>query len=160
MSKWAQWPLRSPASPLFIRVQIKENIKAPRHCLRTGNSPGTCELPAQMASNAENVSIWWRHHGIRCDAFDFDNLSLTSTKLQKGFSIHIENRADSRLCSQPLRDVVTKYRHLSLAGHKPRMSPEIHPTNYWQGWFSLWCLLFWYHLILLISFRVASSEVG
>ena len=21
-----------------------------------------CEFPAQMASNAENVSIWWRHH--------------------------------------------------------------------------------------------------
>ena len=28
-----------------------------------GNSPGTHEFPAQMASNAENVSIWWRHHG-------------------------------------------------------------------------------------------------
>ena len=28
------------------------------------NSPGTSEFPAQMASNAENVSIWWRHHGI------------------------------------------------------------------------------------------------
>ena len=27
------------------------------------NSPGTVEFPAQMASNAENVSIWWRHHG-------------------------------------------------------------------------------------------------
>ena len=26
------------------------------------NSPGTGEFPAQMASNAENVSIWWRHH--------------------------------------------------------------------------------------------------
>ena len=26
------------------------------------NSPGTVEFPAQMASNAENVSIWWRHH--------------------------------------------------------------------------------------------------
>ena len=25
--------------------------------------PGTGEFPAQMASNAENVSIWWRHHG-------------------------------------------------------------------------------------------------
>ena len=24
--------------------------------------PGTSEFPAQMASNAENVSIWWRHH--------------------------------------------------------------------------------------------------
>ena len=27
-----------------------------------GNSPGTGEFHAQMASNAENVSIWWRHH--------------------------------------------------------------------------------------------------
>ena len=26
------------------------------------NSSGTGEFPAQMASNAENVSIWWRHH--------------------------------------------------------------------------------------------------
>ena len=29
--------------------------------LCAGNSPGTREFPAQMASNAENVSIWWRH---------------------------------------------------------------------------------------------------
>ena len=28
-----------------------------------GNSPVTSEFPAQRASNAENVSIWWRHHG-------------------------------------------------------------------------------------------------
>ena len=27
-----------------------------------GNSPVTGEFPAQMASNAENVYIWWRHH--------------------------------------------------------------------------------------------------
>ena len=26
------------------------------------NSPGTDEFSAQMASNTENVSIWWRHH--------------------------------------------------------------------------------------------------
>ena len=31
--------------------------------LCTGNSPGASEFHAQMASNAENVSIWWRHHG-------------------------------------------------------------------------------------------------
>ena len=30
--------------------------------LCAGNSPGTGEFPTQMASNAENVSIWWRHH--------------------------------------------------------------------------------------------------
>ena len=27
-----------------------------------GNSPVTGELPPQKASNAEDVSIWWRHH--------------------------------------------------------------------------------------------------
>ena len=32
--------------------------------LCVGTSPGTCEIPAQIASNAKNVSIWWRHHGI------------------------------------------------------------------------------------------------
>ena len=30
--------------------------------LCVGNSPGTGEFPAQRASNAANVSIWWRHH--------------------------------------------------------------------------------------------------
>ena len=30
--------------------------------LCAGNSPEIGEFPAQMASNAENVSIWWRHH--------------------------------------------------------------------------------------------------
>ena len=34
--------------------------------LCAGNSPGTGEFPAQMASNAEYVSIWWRHHEIGC----------------------------------------------------------------------------------------------
>ena len=29
-----------------------------------GNSPETADFPAQMASNAENVSIWWRHHEL------------------------------------------------------------------------------------------------
>ena len=31
-----------------------------------GNSPEAGEFPAQMASNAENVSIWWRHHEYEC----------------------------------------------------------------------------------------------
>ena len=32
--------------------------------LCAGNSPATGEFPAQMASYAENVSIWWRHHDV------------------------------------------------------------------------------------------------
>ena len=43
----------------LFKAQIKENTKALRHW------PVTGEFPTQMASNAENVSIWWRHHGWR-----------------------------------------------------------------------------------------------
>ena len=46
----------------FIQTQMKENIKAPRHWPLCGEFTGTGEFPAQRASNAENVSIWWRHH--------------------------------------------------------------------------------------------------
>ena len=65
-SQWPRWRLKSPASRLFtqsfIRTQIKENIKAPRDWPLCGEFTGTGEFPAQRASNAENVSIWWRHH--------------------------------------------------------------------------------------------------
>ena len=43
-------------------VEIKININARVTGLCVGNSPVTGEFPAQMASTAENVSIWWRHH--------------------------------------------------------------------------------------------------
>ena len=47
------------------------SIHPPHDCLcnrlfrrKSKKTPVTGEFPAQMASNAENVSIWWRHHGI------------------------------------------------------------------------------------------------
>ena len=65
-SEWPRWRLKSPASRLFtqsfIQAYIKENIKAPRHWPLCGEFTGTGEFPAQRVSNAENVSIWWRHH--------------------------------------------------------------------------------------------------
>ena len=46
---------------LFGRTSKKtSNLRVTGLC--AGNSPGTGEFPAQIASNAENVSIWWRHH--------------------------------------------------------------------------------------------------
>ena len=47
-----------------IQAQIKENIKGVRHWPLCGDFPWTGEFPAQMASNAESVSTWWRHHGL------------------------------------------------------------------------------------------------
>ena len=46
----------------FVQAQIKETPKLRVNGLCEGNSPVTGEFPAQMASNAENVSIWWRHY--------------------------------------------------------------------------------------------------
>ena len=43
------------------RSKITSKLRVTGLC--AGNSPGTGEFPAQRASNAENVSIWWRHHG-------------------------------------------------------------------------------------------------
>ena len=51
-----------------------------------GNSLETGEFPAQMASNAENVSIWWRHHNIAqpCRFNDHNQIVYTpcESKLQ------------------------------------------------------------------------------
>ena len=48
----------------LFRRRWKKTSKLRVTGLCVGNSPETCEFPAQMASNAENVSIWWRHHVI------------------------------------------------------------------------------------------------
>ena len=45
----------------LFRRRSKETSKLRVTGLYAGNSPVTREFPAQMASNAENVSIWWRH---------------------------------------------------------------------------------------------------
>ena len=47
----------------LFRRRSKKTSKLRVTGLCAGNSSVTGEFPAQMASNAENVSIWWRHHG-------------------------------------------------------------------------------------------------
>ena len=42
------------------RSKKTSKLRFTGHC--EGNSPVTGEFPAQRASNAENVSIWWRHN--------------------------------------------------------------------------------------------------
>ena len=45
-----------------FRHRSKKTSKLRVTGLCAGNSPEAGEFPAHMASNAENVSIWWRHH--------------------------------------------------------------------------------------------------
>ena len=64
--------MASQITSLMINL-LKENIKPPRHWLWAGKSPGTGEFPAQMASYAENVSIWWRHHATTLKGRDISH---------------------------------------------------------------------------------------
>ena len=49
----------------LFRHRWKKTSKLSVTGLCEGNSPVTGEFPAQRASNAENVFIWWRHHVVR-----------------------------------------------------------------------------------------------
>ena len=48
----------------LIRRRLKKTSTLRVTGLCAGNSPETGEFSAQRASNAENVSMWWRHHDI------------------------------------------------------------------------------------------------
>ena len=51
-------------STIYSRRRSKKTSKLRITGLCEENSPVTGEFPAQMASNVENVSIWWRHHDL------------------------------------------------------------------------------------------------
>ena len=55
--------------PLF-RCRSKKISKLHITGLCVGNSHVTSEFPAQRTSNAENVSIWWRHHANTVKVLD------------------------------------------------------------------------------------------
>ena len=54
--------------------------------LCAANSLVTGEFPTQMASNAENVSIWWRHHDSH--KFHFISLYIQDTMVTLTLSIY------------------------------------------------------------------------
>ena len=49
---------------VYSTVYSNADQKLRTTVLCAGNAPGTRKFPAQMASKAENVSIWLRHHEI------------------------------------------------------------------------------------------------
>ena len=76
-------------STVFFQVQIKENIKAPRHWPLCGEFTGDRWIPAEKTSNAENVSIWWRHHvhqNLRREPFVLALLKLVPFSPQSTFA--------------------------------------------------------------------------
>ena len=57
--------------------------------LCVGNSPETGEFPTQMASNAKNVSTWWRHHAEISLNFADNNSGWQIRSVYRRLSIEI-----------------------------------------------------------------------
>ena len=101
------YPLISTHFDLTLAVLGKKNKKTVRYVrfksgltvtgLCVEKSPVTGEFSAQMACNAENVSIWWGHHGI-CER-NKDKFSskrcMTPTIALPRLSIRISERKTS-----------------------------------------------------------------
>ena len=74
----------------LFRRRSKKASKLRVTGLCVGNSPVTGEFLAQRASNAENVSIWWRHHAKRKSTFHL--VLIWTTKAIKGhFDLIMDN---------------------------------------------------------------------
>ena len=97
----------------LFRCRSKKTSKLRATGLCAENSPGTGEFPAQKASNAENVSIWWRHHEM---FYVFGGLVIGSNGL---ICLHIWGR---------LGDAKNKYhvvRRMSLISNRWIVSDKI-----------------------------------
>ena len=71
-----------------FRRRSKKTSKLRVTCFCAGNSPVTGEFPAQKASDAKNVSIWWRHHDLTIISFatNLNGHSESRTKLCRWIS--------------------------------------------------------------------------
>ena len=68
----------------LFRRRSKKTLKLRVTGLCAGNSPVTGKFPTQMASNAENVSIWWRHHVYRsCNIWFVTHTSATGISMHR-----------------------------------------------------------------------------
>ena len=79
-----------------FRRRSKKTSKLRVTGLCAGNSPMTGEFPAQMDSNAESVSIWWRHH------FTFYSVPHSGS-----FNSHLHTRIGS--CSRCLMMLIKSF---------------------------------------------------
>ena len=75
----------------LFRLRSKKTSKFRVTGLCAGNSPVTGEFPTQRASNAENVSIWWRHHVVRSNGPYVDWVNRHWFKHIIGVHHHLQN---------------------------------------------------------------------
>ena len=137
-----------PHDCLLIRLFRRRSKKTSKLLvtgLCEGNSPVAGEFPAQMPSNTENVSIWWRHHGSAAETpFSFilllhqelaRFLVKTSCRLMnRGFGVRVNgyqhNRHSWSSCQWRAYKAIT----LSTVGAHIKFSLlKIEQSGFWEA---------------------------
>ena len=96
------------------RRRSKKTSKLRVTGLCAGNSPVTGEFPAQMANNAEHVSIWWRHRVIH--PLNVMYASIPSMVYNQARSSAYDRLCNSLSISHP-DDGITIHRHFPDEGY-------------------------------------------
>ena len=126
-----------------FRCRSKKPSKLRVTGLCAGNSPGTGEFPAQMASNVENVAIWWRFH-------DDTHCRWISTGCGMVYwQLNSLRLSDEYMHHQPKTSLV-HIMSCGLFGAKPSYEPTLYyllstgplGTNFSQIVFGIWTFLF------------------
>ena len=77
----------------------------------------TGEFPAQRASNAVNVSIWWRHHGLAVLSSKTIGIDIL---FERPTAIHDDTDYYSRKC---------EFEHFKLSNNKVAIELQINSTG-------------------------------
>ena len=113
--------LTSVYSTVYSRRRSKKPSKLLVTGLCVGNSPMSGKFPAQMVSNAENVSIWWRHHDHLASRLIGTKKNHFFAKSHSSFYLFI--------CSLMLSKTKTRWIQTSIASfHRAKYSNPV-----------LWC---------------------
>ena len=68
-------------STIYSGVDQRKHHSSASLAFVRGNSSVTGDFPAQMASKAENISIWWCHHDLNCTAIKVKGYSGAPTTI-------------------------------------------------------------------------------
>ena len=138
---------------LFRRKSKKTSkLRATGHC--AGNSPGTGELPTQMASNAENVSIWWRHHvEFLQNTRVISSEMMASTESKGGLKYSV------KFSQQPKAQLSLNIIHIHNNDHNCdhyKISFDFEPTTRSGIYFDLF---YFFHNLLVRQYGVTGSGI-
>ena len=84
---------------------------------------GLCVFPAQIASNAENVSIWWRHHERCCQSIRTMTSWLANGFRVTGFDEYPQRAIPTITSVSATHSPALQWRHNerhSVSNHQPR----------------------------------------